>query len=212
MAETTKEVANAMRWGPGIGLVAVCAVAMAWASGSQPQSETRSEARPLLSRSIAYAPTALTGRILKNTSVGFRLMYPRGWRIVRKVIATEFAMDATCQSVQVIDFASASDSGPGAKVLQSFVQICWRRLIGGDTLSRFVERTYGTEAGRLLERTTFGGVPAYRTKDGGPNGTIFLQTDTHRIQIVASVVAESAKRAIRSEQVQRILASFAANP
>jgi CRISPR/Cas system-associated protein Csm6 len=55
-------------------------------------------------------------------------------------------------------------------------------------------------------------VPAYRTKDGRPNGTIFLQTDTHRIQIVASVVAESAKRAIRSEQVQRILASFAANP
>ena len=212
MAETTKEVTSAMRWGPGIGLVVVCAVAVQWAAGSQLESGTRSEARPLLTRSVAYEPTALTGRILRNTSVGFTLTYPRGWRVVRKVIATEFAVGATCQSVQMIDFASASDSGPGAKVLQSFVQICWRRMSGGETLPRFVERTYGTHAGRLLERTTFGGVPAYRTKDDEPNGTIFLQTDAHRIQIVASVIAEQAKRAMRREQVQRILASFAANP
>lgn len=212
MAETMKEVASAMRWRPAIGLVVVCAVVVQWAAGSQLQNGTRSEARPLLARSVAYEPTALTGRILRNTLVGFRLTYPRGWRVVRKVIATEFAVGATCQSVQMIDFASASDSGPGAKVLQSFVQICWRRVSGGETLPRFVDRTYGTHAERLLEQTTFGGVPAYRTKDGEPNGTIFLQTNAHRIQIVASVVAEPAKRDMRSEQVRRILASFAANP
>lgn len=212
MAETMKEVASAMRWRPAIGLVVVCAVVVQWAAGSQLQNGTRSEARSLLARSVAYEPTVLTGRILRNTLVGFRLTYPRGWRVVRKVIATEFAVGATCQSVQMIDFASASDSGPGAKVLQSFVQICWRRVSGGETLPRFVDRTYGTHAERLLEQTTFGGVPAYRTKDGEPNGTIFLQTNAHRIQIVASVVAEPAKRDMRSEQVRRILASFAANP
>jgi len=201
-----------MRWGPGIGFVVVCAVVVQWVAGSQPQPGTRLEVRPLVTRLVAYKATALTGRILRNTSVGFRLTYPRGWKVVRQVVATEFAVGATCQSVQMIDFEPASDSGPGAKVLQSFVQICWKRLSGGESLARFVERTYGAEAARLFERTELGGVPAYRTKGDGPNVTIFLQTDAHRIQIVASVVAEPTKRVLRRAQVQRILASFSATP
>jgi hypothetical protein len=201
-----------MRWGLGIGFVVVCAVVVQWVAGSQPQPGTRLEVRPLVTRLVAYKATALTGRILRNTSVGFRLTYPRGWKVVRQVVATEFAVGATCQSVQMIDFEPASESGPGAKVLQSFVQICWKRLSGGESLARFVERTYGAEAARLFERTELGGVPAYRTKGDGPNVTIFLQTDAHRIQIVASVVAEPTKRALRLAQVQRILASFSATP
>lgn len=201
-----------MRWGPGIGFVVVCAVVVQWVAGSQPQPGTRLEVRPLVTRLVAYKATALTGRILRNTSVGFRLTYPRGWKVLRQVVATEFAVGATCQSVQMIDFEPASDSGPGAKVLQSFVQICWKRLSGGESLARFVERTYGAEAARLFERTELGRVPAYRTKGDGPNVTIFLQTDAHRIQIVASVVAEPTKRALRRAQVQRILASFSATP
>jgi hypothetical protein len=201
-----------MRWGPGIGFVVVCAVVVQWVAGSQPQPGTRLEVRPLVTRLVAYEPAALTGRILRNTSVGFRLTYPRGWKVVRQVVATEFAVGAACQSVQMIDFEPASDSGPGAKVLQSFVQICWKRLSGGDSLARFVERIYGAETARLFERTQLGGVPAYRTKDDWPNLTVFLQTEAHRIQVVASVVAEPTTRTLRRAQVQRILASFSANP
>jgi hypothetical protein len=52
-------------------------------------------------------------------------------------------------------------------------------------------------------------VPAYRTKGPGPNATIFLQTDAHRLQIVAAVVAAPKNHAVREAQVRRILASFA---
>ena len=86
------------------------------------------------------------------------------------VVATEFAVGATCQSVQIIDFASASDSGPGAKVLQSFVQICWRRLSGAETLPRFVERTYGAHAGRLLNGPHSGECPRTGRKMASPTG------------------------------------------
>jgi hypothetical protein len=55
-------------------------------------------------------------------------------------------------------------------------------------------------------------VLAYRTKDDWPNLTVFLQTEAHRIQVVASVVAEPTTRTLRRAQVQRILASFSANP
>ena len=201
-----------MRWGRGLGFAVLCVVALQWTAGSQPHAETRSEARPPLGRSVAYETTAPASRTLKNTSVGFRLTYPRGWKIVRQVVATEFAVGAACQSVQVIDSQPPPNSGPGAKVLQSFVQLCAKRLSGGESLAEFIDKTYGGTASGLLGRTELGGVPAYRTKGNGLNATIFLQTDAHRIQIVASVVAEPKKRAARQAQVQRILASFSVIP
>jgi hypothetical protein len=208
----TKEVASAMRWGPGLGFAVLFAVALQWTAGDQPQAETRSEAQLPLARPAADEPTAKARRTLTNTSVGFSLAIPTGWKVTRQVVATEFAAEAACRSVRIVDFQPPPDSGPGAKVLQSFVQICWRRLSGGESLARFVERTYGDRATELFERTELGGVAAYRTKGEGPNLTIFLQTGDHRIQLVASVVAEPTKRALRRAQVQRILASFSATP
>ena len=201
-----------MRWGLGLGFAVLFAVALQWTAGSQPQAETRSEAQLPLARPGAYDPTASARRTLTNSSVGFSLGIPPGWKVTGQVVATEFAAGAACQSVRIVDLQPPPDSGPGAKVLQSFVQICWKRLSGGESFARFVEKTYGERATELLERTELDGVPAYRTKGDGPNLTIFLQTDDHRIQIVASVVAEPMERALRRAQVQRILASFSANP
>lgn len=201
-----------MRWGRRLGFAVLCAVALQWTAGSQPHAEPRSEARLPLARSVAYEPTAARSRTLRNTSVGFSLSIPRGWKMTGQVVATEFAAGAACQSVRIVDFEPRADAGPGAKVLQSFVQICWKRLSGDESLAGFVEKTYGGKSAGLLERTELGGVPAYRTKGNGLNATIFLQTDAHRIQIAAAVVAEAKKRIARQAQVQRILASFSVKP
>jgi hypothetical protein len=192
-----------MRLGRRLALAVICAVALLGTAAGQ----LRAEAAPLLAESTAEA-TAPGNRILRNRTVGFRLMYPRSWHVVRQVVATEFAVGAACRSVQVIDFRPPPGSGPGAQVLQSFVQICWKRLSGGESLAEFIEKTYGRKASSLFERTELSRVPAYRTKGDGLNATIFLQTDAHRLQIVVAVVAAPKKRALRQAQVQRILASF----
>lgn len=201
-----------MSWGRGLlGFATVCAVAVAWTAASDRRSETQSEGRPP-ARSVAYQPAAPARRTLRNPAVGFSLSFPRSWKVAGQVTATEFAAGSACQSVRVVDFQPSADSGPGAQVLQSFVQMCWKRLSGGESLAAFMDRTYGEKAAGLFERTELGGAPAYRTKGDGHDATIFLQTDAHRIQIVASVVAEPTKRALRRTQVQRILASFSATP
>ena len=185
-----------MRLGRTLALAAICAVVLLGTAAGQ----RRAAAAPPIAESTG-GTTAPGHRILRNSTVGFRLTYPRSWHVVRHVVATEFAAGSACQSVQVVDFRPPPGSGPGAQVLQSFVQICWKRLSGGDSLADFVEKTYGRKASSLFERTALRRVPAYRTKAPGPNATIFLQTDAHRIQIVVAVVAAPKNRAVREAQV-----------
>jgi hypothetical protein len=175
-------------------LAVICGLALQWTDLGRPDAEAQS--------------LRTANRILRSTSVGFRLTYPLGWKVVRQVVATEFAAGAVCKSVRIVDFEPPPDSGPGAQVLQSFVQLCWKRVSGGESLTEFVEKTYGDRASRLLERIELGRLSAYRTKGNRLNTTIFLQTDAHRLQIVAVVVAEPAKVSLRRAQVQRILESF----
>lgn len=144
---------------------------------------------------------------MKNERVGYSLSYPRGWKVTGQVVATEFAAGAACQSVRIVDFAPPASAGPSAQVYQSFVQICWRRA-DRSSLEDFMRKTYRGRLADLFERTTLSAVPAYRTKLEGQSTTFFLQTEKHRIQIVAGVVAEPAKRANRLAQVSRILSSF----
>jgi hypothetical protein len=185
----------------------ICAVALQWTAAGQPHAET-----PLRVGSVLEKAQAPAKRILRNTAVGFRLAYPRDWKIARQVVATEFAAGAACQSVRIVDSAPDPASGPGAKVLQSFVQICWKRVSGDESLAEFVEKTYGGRASSLLERAELGGIVAYRTRGNGLHTTILLQTTSHRVQIVTAVVAEPSRRAARRAQVERILASFSKNP
>jgi hypothetical protein len=141
-------------------------------------------------------------RTLRNDTVGYTLSYPRGWKVAGKVVATQFAIGARCQSVRVVDSRGL------AQVRQSFVQLCWKRVTDGSSLAEFMRRTYGRRLGTLFERTTLAGGPAYRTRGPRTNRTFFVQSATHRIQLVAAVVAAPARRATRLAQVNRILRSL----
>jgi hypothetical protein len=197
-----------MRWGRVLGFAVLSAVALQWTAGSQTHAETRSEARPPLARSVAYEPTAAVNRILRNTSVGFSLSIPRGWKLTGQVVATEFAAGAACQSARVVDFQPPPGSGPGAKMLQSFVQICWKRVRDGSSLDEFMRKTYGRRLSELFRQASVAATRAYSTKVVNGSTTIFLQTPTYRLQIAAAAVARSAKRDERLAQVQRVLASL----
>lgn len=148
---------------------------------------------------------------LRDDMVGYSFRYPRGWKVKRKAVGgTEFATGARCTSVQVVDFEPPPESGAGGGgfLRRSFVQICARGLTERSSLDEFMRRTYPGSLRAQFELLKAGGVRAYaaRKKD---QTVIFLQSDEHRIQILASVVAEPERLATRRAQVRRILGSFA---
>ena len=165
---------------------AVCAVALGCATGNQPSA----------------ASDVQKWRTLTNDRVGFSISYPRAWHVTGKVLATQFAVGAPCQTVRVVDYTSPSF------VRQSFVQLCWRRITEGSSLAAFMRRTYGARLSRFFVSTRLGGVPAYRSRGQQANRTFFVQTAEYRIQIVAGVVASPARRPARLAQVNRILRSL----
>ena len=165
---------------------AVCAVALGCATGNQPSA----------------ASEAQRWRTLTNDRVGFSLSYPRGWHVTGKVVATQFAAGASCQTVRVVDYTSPSF------VRQSYVQLCWKRITDGSPLAVFMRRTYGARLSRFFVRISLGGRPAYRSRGQNTNRTFFVQSAEYRIQIVAGVVASPARRPVRLAQVNRILRSF----
>ena len=165
---------------------AVCAVALGCATGNQPSA----------------ASDAQKWRTLTNDRVGYSLSYPAAWRVTGKVVATQFAAGASCQTVRIVDAASPSF------VRQSFVQLCSKPIADGSSLAAFMRRTYGARLSSFFVRTTLGGEPAYRSRGQNANRTFFVQSADHRIQIVAGVVASPARRPARLAQVNRILRSF----
>jgi hypothetical protein len=151
----------------------------------------------------AGSPQAQPWRTLTNERVGYSLSYPPRWRIVGKVVATQFAAAARCQSVRFIDRAGPSE------VRQSIVQVCWKPVTGDASLDSYMQKTYGRRLSSFFAKTTLGGVPAYRSRTGTKNRTFFLQTTDYRLQVVAGVAAGPLRRAARVAQVNRILRSFA---
>jgi hypothetical protein len=141
-------------------------------------------------------------RTLKNERVGFSLSYPPRWKIAGKVVATQFAAAARCQSVRVVDRAGPSE------VRQSIVQVCWKPITGDTSLDAYMRKTYGRRLPSFFVKTRLGGVPAYRSRTGTKNRTFFLQTNDYRMQVVAAVAAGPLRRAARVAQVNRILASL----
>jgi hypothetical protein len=144
-------------------------------------------------------------RRLENRQVGYSLLYPADWQVTGKVVATEFANDATCESVEVIDFQPPPGSSPVAFILHSLVQICAKPLADSLMLEEFMRQTYGDTFFARFQRTNLAGVVAFQAASGGPSTTIFLQTDRHRIQIVTTVAASPDQRAQRVIEVQEIL-------
>ncbi len=185
-------------------VVAPClAVAPALGSGLDAQ-------QPALSP-VAPDDASLGAKRLINARVGYSLRYPSDWRTTGQVQATGFARGAICESVEVIDFEPPAGSGPTAVFLHSFVQICARPLTGGSSLDQFMRRTYGVAFVDRFEKTTLGGMPAYRARQDSAQTTYFLQTDEYRVQIVSAVAAPPEKRSARESQLERILESFVLN-
>jgi len=170
--------------------------------------------------SPGWATTAKQGRDqvpppgykrLTNHRVGYTFLYPIGWKVAGKVVATEYAGTAGCQSVRKVDSEPPPDSGPGAGVRQSLVQVCWKP-VDDSTLDGFMQSTYGARLPSLFDRTRLAGLPAYRTTGTSASATYFLQSDTFRLQLQTSVVADTAKDSLRSTQVRRIVSSFSLTP
>ena len=141
-------------------------------------------------------------RTLTNDVVGYSLSYPRAWKLTGRVVATQFASGARCQSVRFVDRATPSE------VRQSFVQSCWKPVTDGSSLDTFMRKTYRSRLSKFFTQTRLGGVPAYRSRTAQSNRTFFLQTKDYRVQLIAAVVAGPARRALRLSQVNRILASL----
>jgi len=167
--------------------------------------------QPLPLASLPPAPTADTGtsraqRRLVNASVGYSLDYPPDWQVQGQVLATEFAGGADCRSVEIVDFQPPE--GSAAVIRHSFVQICARPLEDSLTLKQFMLQSYGSALPEEFDAAEFAGQPAYRTRKEGPDATIFLQTEGHRLQLVSAVVAEPDVYPVRDAQVTAILESF----
>jgi len=143
--------------------------------------------------------------LLTNPALGFRLNFPDDWQLRGQVVATEFAVGAECQSVEIIDFQPPE--GSTGLILHSLVQVCARPLEDALTLEQFMRQTYSLP-GEALEPVEFSGQPAYRSRQEGPDATIFVQTEDYRIQIVSAVAAEPEMFPIRTAQVQAILETF----
>lgn len=157
---------------------------------------------------VSPRDTAEPSNRLTSDEVGYLLRYPSDWRVTGQVVATEFARGAECRSAEIVDFEPPPDAGPAAMVLRSFVQICAKPVAPGSRLEDFMLLTYGDALPDLFRETLVGGLPAYRAGGGGDQGTIFLQTDRHRIEIAFAVTADPEIRARRLAQVRRILGSL----
>jgi hypothetical protein len=145
---------------------------------------------------------------LENRAVGYALRYPADWHVTGPLLATEFARDATCQSVQVIDFQPPDDAGGAGFIRHAFVQLCARPIPDGLALEEFLRRIYGAPAEIRFEPVTVGGRPGYRVHDSDRPSILFVQTDTHRIEIVAAVATDPGRAELRRAQVDRIVDSL----
>lgn len=157
------------------------------------------------SATVATTPTTRgTTGTTAAASRDFTVEYPPGWAPGGQLQATGFANGATCGSAVIVDRAPPNDSGPGARVEQSYVQVCWRPL-DGQSLAAFMAATYGSAGG--FQTTTLAGRPAYVSR-AGTSSTYFVDTSTRRYQVVTAVTASAALEATRLGEVDRILKSL----
>lgn len=152
-----------------------------------------------------HSPAPLAGEGPQGDSVeGFTVSYPAGWGPAGRLQATAFANGATCGSAAIVDRAAPGDSGPGASIEQSFVQICWREL-DGMSLAEFMAATYGTAGG--FEPVTLAGRPAVVSRAGN-SSTSFVDTSTRRYQVATAVIASPELTPVRLGEVEHILESL----
>lgn len=139
-----------------------------------------------------------------DDSAGFSFEYPDGWELSGTLIGTEFAADADCLAVVIVDEQPPPDSGQAGYVFQSIVQFC-SRPSDGQPLREYMESVYGDGVSGF-ELTEIGGADAYRS-DQGLDSLIFTQSETHLIQITTSVVTTPDLEELRVWEIGQILDS-----
>lgn len=141
-------------------------------------------------------------------TVGYTLRYPADWRVAGPVLATAFARDATCQSVQVVDFQPPADAGTAGFVHHAFVQLCARPATSGESLVGFLQAAYGAPLEARFEPAEVGGLAGWRLREPHEPALIFVRTERHTIEIVAAVATDEAHAELRRAQVDDIVASL----
>lgn len=135
---------------------------------------------------------------------GLTFEFPEGWEASQVELSTAFANGANCVSARIVDFQPPEDSGPSPGILHSVVQAC-SRPADGTSLEKFVSDVYG-ETSVMPVPVELAGTEGWEVDDG-TGRIIYLQTDSHRFQIVTSVVAEPEVAPLRFAQVEEILQS-----
>ena len=150
---------------------------------------------------------------LVNEEVGYSFVYPSDWGAVDGAEQwTPFVEGTNCETVVVVD--APSRGGPTAPA-RAYVQICAKPLADSLSLDDFMRQAYtdellaGFQVIDLNESTFYQSVRQHMSAIGVlPSSTGFLQTDRHRIQIVAGVPTLPEKIADRFSQTQEIIDSF----
>jgi hypothetical protein len=75
-------------------------------------------------------------------------------------------------------------------------------------LEGFLRGIYGASDENRFEPIAIGGRPGYRVHESDHPSVLFVQTDTHRIQIVAAVATDPERAGLRRAQVARIVESL----
>ena len=145
---------------------------------------------------------------LEDTMVGFSLFHPPDWVVEGQVVSTQFADGARCRSVRFIDFEPPADSGAAAPMQQSFVQVCAMSKLHVGSLDQYMGRVYGESLDQTFTLVELNGPPAYQAKGTGSSRTIFAETDSDLIQIVAAIATSPEKFSERQAQVEQILGSI----
>ena len=133
----------------------------------------------------------------KSTGIA-DLIHDEAWQEVAAAVAELHPADVA----DIIDQAPPTDPAQAGFVLQSGVQVC-AQDVDERSVERYLESVYGVgtpgfEQVELAERI------AYRNSDGS-GSIIFVQTETHRLQIVTFVAADQNLEAERRAQVEAIL-------
>jgi hypothetical protein len=157
---------------------------------------------------IASNAASAQWKHLEDPAVGFSFYYPPDWSVEEQTVATQFAEGARCRSVRLIDFEPPPDSGAAAPMEQSFVQVCAQALEKNDSLDQYMQRVYGESLKQIFVIADLNGTRTYQANGRGQTKTIFAQTRSGLIQVVASVATSPEKFPERQAQVERILESL----
>ena len=145
---------------------------------------------------------------LEDATVGFSLFHPPDWSVEGQVVSTQFADGARCRSVRFIDFEPPADSGAAAPMQQSFVQVCAKPQVQAGSLDQYMRRVYGDSFDRAFALVQLDGLRAFQAKDTGSSWTVFAESHSDLVQIIAAIATSPGKFSERQLQVQQILGSI----